>query len=357
MQINQVLVGAGYGDAITNEALLLRNLFRRIGPSEIFSHYIDPRLGGDILPLSTYDAVTRGHGHNMIVAHVSIGEPPVFRFLMRTRDRLIVRYHNISPPAQFREFDPVFAFRLELGFEEVAALCSRAALVLADSQFNAQGLRSLGVSDVAISPVLIDIEGLLATRPIPAEWHCDSKGRGDPALLFVGRVVPHKNHPGLIKAFHVLKTYHHPSARLTIVGSSDFVSFQAALERFVRELALPDVIFARSVGKGQLAWLYQNADVFVCLSEHEGFCVPLVEAMAFDLPIVTWGTSAIPETVGGAGIVLDSAEPLLVAEAVNTVVSNSEVRDGLIRRGRKRLQDFRPEQTAAVFLQHLLRVA
>ncbi|MDP9325312.1 MAG: glycosyltransferase, partial [Candidatus Dormibacteraeota bacterium] len=177
----------------------------------------------------------------------------------------------------------------------------------------------------------------------------------EPVVLFVGRLAPNKGHVGLLQAFHVLKTYRHHDAHLWMPGGTSLPRYSWALEQYRRELGLNDAHFAGVVSTGGLANMYRRADVLLCLSEHEGFCVPLVEAMAFDVPIVALNRTAVPETLGGAGLLLDEDTPELVAEAVSNVITRPQLRDVLVERGRRRLHELRPQDAAEVFVDELER--
>ena len=357
MEIHQILVAASPGDAITNEALLMRRLFRRIGRSEIFAHYIDARLP-DVLPLAAYPERASGlRADNLLVAHASIGESPVFEFLLQRRERLVLRYHNVTPAEVFEPFDHVFACRLRAGRQEVAALRHRTTLAVAASVYNAAELAAMGYRDVAVVPLLVDFDGLTRTPPREPERFDLSREPRAPVVLFVGRMVPNKNHPALLKTHHILRTYRRFDAQLVLVGTSHVSSYVASLERFARELALPGVVFAGAVPAGELAWLYQRADAFLCLSAHEGFCAPLVEAMAFDTPVVAWSSSAIGQTVGDAGILIDQPSPLLAAEALDAVLGDPRLAASLVARGRRRAAQYSLDRTGSALLQRLLEVA
>jgi L-malate glycosyltransferase len=344
VEVHQVLVAASYGDAITNEALVLQRFLRRLGPSEIFSYYSPGTAIPKVRLLSSYEQLPSArNGENVLLAHASIGEPAVFEFLTRRQERLVLRYHNITPPEFFENFDHRFAYFLRAGREELAQLRSRVSLALAVSRFNAEDLRQLGYEDVQVSPLVVDPLELTRISPDPPA-DLPAPGQG-PVVVFVGRVSPNKGHSALLQAFHVLKTYLRPDAHLVLVGSLQHSLYQLALTRFVSELALPDVHFTGHVTNSQLAAIYRRADVFLCLSSHEGFCVPLLEAMAFKVPIVAWDSTAIAETVGDAAVLLDSPRATLAAEAVARVLGDPMLQDRLRERGVARLSVFDPDRS------------
>ena len=357
MEVHQVLVTATPGDAITNSALELRDLLRRLGDSHVFARYIHPDVADEIVPLREYDRRRATHHHDdVILFHASIGEPNVYSFISERPERLVLVYHNISPSKPFLPYDPAFAGLLEAGRQELAALKDRVVMALADSQYNADELLALGYRDVRVSRLIIDIERMRRIEPDPqvTEWLTAIEG---PVLLFVAQILPHKRPDLLLKAFHVLVTYLKPEAHLLIVGANRLPAYAHALEEFRRELNLGAASFRGSLDDGAWAAHYRRADVFVTASEHEGFLVPIVESMAFDLPIVARAHGAIPETMGDAGVLLPPEEdPVLMAEAVGEVLDNAALRDELVQRGRQRLEAFHPEKARAEVLEHLLSV-
>jgi L-malate glycosyltransferase len=349
VEIHQVVAGASYGDAITNEAIALRILFRQFGPSDIFSFHVpDPRVP-DIHSLSQYgDRRSARSGNNVLLFHTAIGEPGVFNFLMRRTEPLVLRYHNITPPELFERFDPELANLLRTGREELVLLRPRVRLALADSRFNGQDLQAMGYDNVVVAPLVVDARALTA-EPEASSLPLPTRIEG-PVVTFVGRVAPNKGHPLLLQTFHILKTYLRPNAHLLLVGSLHHPIYHVILNRFIRELALPDVHFTGQVSNSQLAGIYRRTDVFLCLSEHEGFGVPLLEAMAFHVPIVASASTAVTETVGDGGLLLDAPGPAVTAEAVERVLTDERLRKCLQEQGTARLANFDPEQTSRLLV-------
>jgi L-malate glycosyltransferase len=337
VECHQILVGAAPGDAITTEALRLQQALRALGPSEIFAQHRDTEMLGAVHHLSEYDRVVSAAPRDVVlVLHASIAEPAVFEFVMARRERLVVRYHNITPAHFFAPYGQGFVALLSRGREELAALGPRAARAVADSHYNEAELRALGYATTSVVPLVTDTSALVAAVPdasLPA-----MPATGDtPVLLFVGRVAPNKGHRWCMEALHVLQTYREPMARLVFAGGGEVQGYRSMLNRAADELGLR-CSFTGKVSIRQLAALYRRADVFVCLSEHEGFGAPLVEAMAFGLPVVAWNMAAVGETVGDAAVLLEDRAPELVAEAVCRVTSDAELRATLVSQGRRRAE-------------------
>lgn len=356
MRFDQILVTAAPGDAITAAALGIRRLLRLVGPSEIYARNIHPELLADVLPLEGYGQSWRPPG-DVIIFHASIGEPSVHALVMERRERLILVYHNISPPAYFLPFDRRFAALLEEGRRALAEMRDRVSCALAVSEYNARELVELGFRDVRVSPFIVDVSHLQEVVPDAATSRRLAEEWDGPMVLFVGQLLPHKRPDLLVQAFHVLQTYLLPEVRMTLVGPNRLTGYRQALESLVSQLHLDRVALVGAVKPEELVAYYRRADVFVTLSEHEGFCVPLVEAMAFGIPVIARDHGAIRETLGGAGLLLPAeAGPMLVAEAVAALVEDARARAALGLRGAERLAAFDPQRARACLVEQLLSV-
>jgi L-malate glycosyltransferase len=358
MQIHQVLVSASPGDAITNEALELRDALRQVGPSDVYARYFDPALADTVLPLSHYGRRADSRPElDLLLFHASIGEPEVLAFLMERPERLILRYHNISPADAFRDYDPAFAGLLEAGRDELVDLAPRTRMALAVSQFNASELEALDYRDVRVAPLVIDLGRVRTVEP---DWGTDNHLRTmieGPIVLSVGQLLPHKRPDLVIQAYHVLVTYLLPEVNLIMVGAARLSRFHQTLQGMVRELNLPKAWLTGPVTDAQLAAFFRHADVLVTASEHEGFCAPLAEAMCMDVPIVARHFAAVPETMADAGLLLPADDdPVLLAEAMAEMLTNDDLRKVCIEAGRRRVERFDPDAAKAAFLAQLLDV-
>jgi glycosyltransferase involved in cell wall biosynthesis len=343
MRVHQVVVGARAGDAITASALGGRDALRTRGPSDVFGLHVDPSIAGEVRPLHEFprDPV------DLIVFHASIGEPAVQEFLLARPEPLALVYHNISPAAPYARFDPAFAALLAAGRAEIQALLPRVVLALADSPYNARELADLGFPDVQVLPLAVDVGRVARVTPEPGTLNHLRNGIDGPVVLSVSQLLPHKRPDLLILAYHVLVTWLRPRAELVLVGAPVLPAYTASLQRLVAELNLPGVWFAGAVDEAQLAAFYRGADVFVSASAHEGFGLPIVEAMAAGVPVIATGCAAVPETVAGAGLVLPcAAGPLLIAEAMDALLGSQELRAGFRAAGLARAKTMDPERAA-----------
>lgn len=359
-RIDQLVVSAVPGDAITTVALELQPLLAERGPSGLYARYIHPDMEDRFeFPEARPAPVSAAPEGDVIVYHASIGEPTLREFLQDGPARLVVNYHNISPAEAFRPYDPQFAGRLEAGRAEVAALAERAVLALANSAYSAAELTAMGYAQVRVAPLIPDWDRLLAAAaPADVQHRVDTFSEG-PVVLFVGQLLPHKRPDLLVQAVHVLTTYLRGDARLVMVGAARLSRYEQALRTAIAELNLErSVELTGAVSDGELAAWYRRADVFVTATEHEGLGVPLVEAMAFGVPVVARELAAVPETVGSAGLLLPAeGSSVLAAEAVDRVLDDEALRRSMIRLGRHRLDALDPARTRAAFREHLVEVA
>src|SRR5690348_16694340 len=203
MRINQVVVSAVPGDAITGAAFEYRELLRKVGPSEIYAAHRDRSLEREVRALRDYP--DRADPEDLLIAHVSIGDVGVSRFLAQRAERTVVVYHNITPSGYFRRFDRRFARLLQQGRVHLGDLRDRTALALAVSEYNAQELRDAGYQNVRVVPLVVDPYRLrsVPSDPEMADWVAR---RPVPWMLFVGQVLTHKRHELLLEAFHNLST-------------------------------------------------------------------------------------------------------------------------------------------------------
>lgn len=354
MRISQLLVGAGPGDAVSGAALRLRAAFRRIARSEIYAVHVHPALRGEVTHLDEFPL--DGSSDDIVIVHVSIGEPGFVDFVANCPERVVLCYHNITPARFFEPLEPQFAARVRAGRWELREIAAVADAAIADSRFNAAELDGLGVHGVEVAAPPLDLDRLLGVEP-DAATTAELAGCPGPVLLWVGQVLAHKRPDLAVDALHLLNVNHQPDARLYLAGRFTSPLWSSAVVRHIESLKLPTARMLGAVTDAQLSALYRGADVMVITSEHEGFCVPLVEAFAFGLPVVARAFGAIEETAAGAAMVLpqDAGAPEL-CEAVARVCADDAVRTELVRRGRERAAELTPDATLSGFLRSFARV-
>lgn len=349
MRISQVLAGAAAGDAITRIAINTRGLLRRYADSEIFAHYVDPSASQSVRPL---EGLPEHEDGDVLLLRASIGDDVISATLSTRPERIVVGYHNITPPELVEYIDPTLGKLLRDGREQLRALAPRVTAAFTDSAFNAEDLTALGYSDVAVVPPLLDPNRLLS-EPADPGFALEIRRRAPAELvLFVGQLLPHKRPHLLIAAQHLLNSHHFPDAALVIVGSPRSPAYASTLSSFATRLNLPRVWFTGPISDRELAELYRRADVFVTATAHEGFCVPILEAMAASVPVVATATGAIPETVGGAAVLLDDARPAVIAEALAMVLGEGR-RGAMALAGRRRAAELGPANAEARLVEFL----
>lgn len=346
MRIDQIVIGASVGDAVTESARLLqRTLAPRVGGG-LYALHREDRLAREVERMERFPAARTRSKDDVIVYHASIGDDRFTDFLAHRPERVIVVYHNITPARFFREFDSEFATLLETGRRSLPGLLDRCDAVIAHSEFSAQEIRSLGRNDVIVSPPALNIGRL---RPDRSSGFDDTIAARVPGrmLLAVGQVLPHKRPDLLAAAHHYLVTNVDPTATLVIAGPMRNRRYADAFQRFVRWLRLDRVVWMTGhIDDHQLASLYQRADVLLTASEHEGFCVPVAEAFHFGVPVIARGFGAIPETVGDGGLVLPASTGVVeFVEAIGRVVTDGELHAQLAARSRARRAAFSSEAT------------
>ena len=325
-KVHQLLAALSYGDAVSNDALALQAFLREAGfESEVFAEQAHPRMTRKCRPLFEYEAVS---GPNTVcLYHFSIGSA-ASRFIFHAPDRLVIRYHNITPGRFFAPFMPHLARQVEEGRAQLGAFASRTELGLAVSEFNRRELEAAGFSRTAVFPIFPRLQPQSAPRR-PALRGLYRDGRTN--LLFVGRVICNKKIEDLLRAFAVYQRHLDRKSRLLVVGDTrGYEAYSLPLERLARDLRLSEVVFTGQVEDEELPELYQVADAFVSLSEHEGFCVPLLEAMAFGVPVLAYDAGATAETLRGGSVLLKDKRPEVVAEAIHAVVKDQALREAVL---------------------------
>ena len=336
--IHQLLAGFSNGDAISNEARVLRGIFRRWGrASEIFCEHrrVLPELRADCRDLQAARAAVAPD--DIVILHLSIGSDANLLF-PDLRGRKVIIYHNITPPAFFRAVNEATAGHLERGRQQMALLAGAAEINLADSGFNAREIEALGYRDVRVLPITMDFAHL---RQPPHRGILSRYQDGLTNLLFVGRCVPNKRIEDLLHAFHYYQRYVNPESRLIHVGSfAGTEPYQAMLETLKKDLHLENVDFLGSIPDDQLRACYQASHVFLCMSEHEGFCIPVLEAMAADVPVLAFAEAAVPETMAGAGVLFHRKRFDEVAEMLHRLAASGPLRDAVLAGQRERIRRF-----------------
>lgn len=344
MRIVQLLPVLGYGDAIGNDTLAIRDVITRMGyETEIYYiDHADNRLPADIAkPLNCMPVL---QADDILLYHACTGAPMNFE-LPKYGCKKVMIYHNVTPPFFFHEFNPDVERVQEYAYEGIRFLSDKVDYCIADSEYNRGDLMKMGYRcPIDVCPIVIPYTDY-DTEPDQLVME-RMRADGFKNLLFVGRIVPNKKQEDVIRAFCRYHNLYDKNSRLILIGSAGGMeSYCDALKKYIGKLGLEDcVVFPGHIRFSEILAYYRTADAFVCMSEHEGFCVPLVEAMYFGVPIVAYASSAIPDTLGQGGLLLDSKDPDIAAAAIDRIMRDSKLR-GWIKKGQEEsLKRFHPEQ-------------
>lgn len=347
MKVYQFLPSLAYGDATGNDAVALKKLLISFGyKTEIYAQNIDRRF-----PLGTakvFEFLPKIHTEDIIIYHFSIGSF-ISDLIKSFSCRKILIYHNITPPIFMEQFNEELAHACASGLSQIASLNHEFDFAIADSEFNKNCLLEMGFScPIKVLPILIPFDDykIKPCKDTISQYQDDKTN-----ILFVGRIAPNKKHENIIRAFDCYKKNINKNSRLIFVGNSSGMElYKTCLDKYISSLGLEnDIVFTGHIRFNQILSFYRTADVFLCLSEHEGFCVPLVEAMLFDIPIIAYASCAVPETLGNQGIILNDNSPELVAAAIDRVVSDKTLQKKIIESQRIRLGEFSYERTGKLF--------
>ena len=332
VRIDQIIPAIIEHDAVSNHTFEAERLLRGLGyQSDIYASIIGPGTEGRVRPLA--ELGERADDGLWLLYQCSIGSPAATVF----RDhpaRKLLDYHNITPAPLVERWLPPLAEESRLGRTQLRELAPVVEAALADSPYNKAELDAVGYRRTVVAPILVEA-GNLSAEPDAGVLR-RLRAKKVTTWLFVGQIAPHKAQHDIVRAFACYRQVYDPTARLCLVGREMGSAYRDAIRRFTSAIGLLDAVeMPGSVPAPALAAYYAASDVFVCLSEHEGFCAPIIEAMARSLPVVAYSAAAVPATVGEAGVLLGSKEPELVAAAVHEIVTNGTERARLERSGQE----------------------
>jgi glycosyltransferase involved in cell wall biosynthesis len=335
--INQWVPAAHQGDAIGDSARRVRDLLRAMGhDSDLFAMTIDDALSGDVRAFAD-PAAMRG---DLTIFHYALPSPMTSAFAALNHGR-ILQYHNVTPASYFAPYDPSLFRLASLGRQELATLVGHVDLALGDSEYNRQELDSLGFAPTGVFPIAVDTARITRDVHLPALESILDDGLVN--FLFVGRIAPNKKIEDHIRLAEVYKRHIDAYYRFIFVGRYDVVPRYYSMVRGLMadfRLLHDRFIFTGPIPDDELAVYYRHAAVYISLSEHEGFCVPLVEAMAADVPVLAYAAAAVPDTLGGAGVQFAPKDLEVAAELLGELAFNDRLRASVIAGQRRRLADF-----------------
>jgi glycosyltransferase involved in cell wall biosynthesis len=342
MRIHQFSPSVSAGDGVSNEIQSLQGILRGMGyRGDVWVEHMPDLYPGHVRHFAQY--ARRTSEEDVLLVHFALSfSRDVMDWLARVPSRKVLIYHNITPHRFFKGINPVLYESARFGREQLSRLRPLFEIAWGDSAYDVDELLERGWSQVGVLPIVFDPKRY-AVRPDPGVL---GRYKDGPNMLFMGRLVPNKRVDDVILTYYHLKRIL-PDSRLLVVGSTrDGGPYASYLSDLVKELGLKDVVFAGHVNSSQWTAYFECASVYVNMSEHEGFCVPLVECMHFGVPIIAHKSSALPETLGGAGMLLRSRNHAAAAELAALVVEDQRLRETVVARQRERLQDFLPDRIA-----------
>lgn len=351
MRILQFLPTLAFGDAVGNDTIALHYAMEEMGYcTHIYCENLDRRIDRKIA-----DDLQMGmpelKSDDLIIYHHSTSSA-LSEILPKCGCRMMMIYHNITPPDFFKGYSPFSYDCATMGLRELALLSDKVDYCMAVSEFNRQDLIKAGFEcEIGVRPILIPFDDY---KKKPDKRIINKYSNGYTNIIFVGRIVPNKRQENVIAAFAYYKKNVNPKSRLIFVGNpAGYENYFERLKRYAAAMELEDVIFTGHISFPAILAYYHIADVFLCMSEHEGFCVPLVEAMYFNIPVIAYKSCAVPYTMGESGLVTDSKNPVEIALLIDRVVNDSALRQSIIDGQRKRLDDFSYENVRAIFEKQL----
>ncbi len=351
MRVDQWLPAAHYGDAIGDEALRIREALRRAGfASEVYALDADKEVRAEFLPFEGRPSLP-----DLTIFHFALPSPMTEAF-RRLRSKKLIIYHNITPAKYFLGLDDELVRIAVKGRQELASLAGAVDLALGDSEFNRRELESVGFRRTGVLPILMSFDRYNA-EPSPVLFNMLDDSRVN--FLFVGRIYPNKHFEDLVRLAFFYKKYVSENFRFLVVGRAGrMVRYQQAVQELAHRWGLrpSEFLFTGHLPWDDLLACFRAADLFVSMSEHEGFAVPLVEAMLTEVPVMAYAAGAVPDTLGEAGVVFHDKKYDELAEMAYLLVSEPELRDAVVASQNRRLERFHPERLEVELLAYVEEV-
>lgn len=345
MKIIQLVKNISYGDAISNDILALDKIIKKRGnETQIYSQEIDSRISKNLVKSFNELSVNK---EDLILFHVGCASN-LTQWIKNVECKKILIYHNITPPEFFEGYNPKAQKTCLAGIQQIADLKDCFDMALVCSDFSKNDLIKMGYScPVKILPILIPFDDY---KKEPSKEFIKKFDDDFTNIIFVGRIVPNKKYEDIIRAFDLYQKKYNLKSRLFITGNPDSApSYDLELKAYVRKLGTRNVVFTGHTKFNEILAVYNLADLFLCMSEHEGFCVPLVEAMFFNIPIVAYSSSAVPDTLNGSGFLIEEKNPELTAGIINKIITDKNLKNLILKNQQERLNDFSQEKVENSF--------
>jgi len=352
VEVHQFATSLTYGDAISDEMLEIQKVLREKGfTSEIFVKFYDPRMAHLRRDFQEYRKFSSPE--NVVIFHFSIGSP-VSKMFFRVPDKKIMIYHNITPFEYFLDYHRILTKECYKGRLEIKLFRDKVDLALGDSEFNRQELEKIGYRRTGVLPLLIDFSKFDRERdPLIEEIF----NTGKTTILYVGRLIPNKRFEEVIKIFYFYQKFFNPNSQLILVGDYRGVErYFASLIELVHKLKLKDVHFPGHVTFPELSSFFRISDLYLSMSEHEGFGVPLLESFYMKLPVIAYAAGAVEETMNGGGVILREKDYLKIAALMERIITQKTLKEKIVLSQLKALEKYKKENTSQILLTHLKKV-
>ncbi len=344
LTVHQLINGASQRDAITQNALLWQRWLRGSGhTSEIFALSIEADCEGQVRPWHSYRSQA-----DKLLYHHSLGSPVVADLIENHANGLIPVYHNVTPPHWFAGFQPELAQRAADGIAQLEQLAQAVSVGFGDSAFNCADMERAGFKEAHVVPITFDEKRYANVTPIPPKINANG-----PVLLFTGRIAPHKCQADLVRLLYACRQIE-PDTQLMLIGSEWAKAYADWIRYVAAELGVTDGLhMLGSVSLEEMVGAYRAADCYVSLSEHEGFGMPLIESMFFDLPVVAYRSTAVTDTLGGVGVTVGRKDFAGLAQLIIKLWQDGAWQQRVVAHQRKRLHDFLEPQVRQRFFEVL----
>lgn len=336
-RIIQIVSSLNFGDAVGNDVMAIQNYLRKDGfVTGIFTNNIHVKIPKGTAYL--IDKLPELRKDDLVLYHFA-SEDPLAELIKKAPCEVVLRYHNVTPPHFFKGFDAGAEQNTRRGLLQIKELAPYIDYGMVVSEFNKNDLKNMGYScPIDVAPILIQFDDYKKT---PSAKVVNQYSDGRTNVVFVGRMAPNKKIEDVISAFAVYKEKYDNTARLFLVGNyNEEDKYYKYLRKHIAKLKVENVIFPGHIPFDEILGYYTIANIFLCMSEHEGFCVPLAEAMFFKVPIVAYSSSAIPSTLNGSGVLLEDKDFNHVAKAMHDVMTDEILRNEVLAKEEERLKDF-----------------
>ncbi|MSS10798.1 glycosyltransferase family 4 protein [Clostridium sp. WB02_MRS01] len=354
MRIIQLLSNLSYGDAVSNDAIALNDLFKKCGyETGIYASSISDKFHSnfarDVVDLTVKK-------DDILMYHFCIGHKLNYS-VGKYQCKKVMVYHNVTPPEFFQGINRDWEHSCNEGIKAARFLADKVDYCLADSEYNKNDLIKMGYKcPIDVLPIIIPFSDYEKEKD---KTIVEKYKDGCKNIVFVGRIAPNKKQSDIVEAFFYYKKYYNSDARLFLVGNyKGMERYYHQLKNYIARLGVKDIYFTGHIKFSEILAYYEIADLFVCMSEHEGFCVPLVEAMYFNVPIIAYDSSAIAETLGGSGVLLKEKVPLEIAGMMNRILSDDKLKNEIVQEQNQRFEGFHLdilEEKAKRYIEKILK--